>query len=309
MRLLHTLLDRAAPRTPHGAGLPAVHELLPALRELYDGDLQFPAAPAGRPFVVANFVTTLDGAVSYKLPDKSSGDVISGSDVADRFIMGLLRASADAVLVGATTVHDTGPRARWLPQDTYPDAKELFRDYRLNALHTREYPLVAIVSGSGRLDLTRAVFQSAEARTIILTTAAGEQELARRGAAKLGSVEVKILAAEGIIAPAAILALLSSQFGVRRLLHEGGPTLLGGFLAVGALDELFLTLSPQIAGRTPNTIRPGLVEGVEFLPNAAPWFDLISLKQSGVNQNGAHLYLRYRRTSFPEDPPARVQSS
>jgi riboflavin biosynthesis pyrimidine reductase len=132
--------------------------------------------------------------------------------------------------------------------------------------------------------------------TIILTTVAGEQELARRGAPKLGSVEVKTLAAGGVIAPAAILEFLSYQLGVRRLLHEGGPTLLGEFLAVGAMDELFLTLSPQIAGRTPNTIRPGLVEGVEFLPSVAPWFDLISLKQNGLNQNAAHLYLRYRRT-------------
>lgn len=296
MPLIHTLLDRAAPRTPHGAGLPVVHELLPALRELYDGDLQFPAAPAGRPYVIANFVTTIDGAVSYKLPGKSSGDVISGSDVADRFIMGLLRASVDAVLAGATTVHDTGPRARWLPADTYPDAQDLFREYRLNVLHVHEYPLVAIVSGSGRLDLTRAVFQSTGVRTIILTTAGGEEELARRGAAKLASVEVKTLAAGGVIAPAAILEFLSFQFGVRRLLHEGGPTLFGEFLAVGAMDELFLTLSPQIAGRTPDTVRPGLVEGVEFLPSAAPWFDLISLKENGLKQNAAHLYLRYRRT-------------
>ena len=288
MRLLHTLLDRVAPR--------ATHELPSALRELYDGDLQFPSAPVDRPYVIANFVTTLDGAVSFKLPGKSSGDVISGSDAADRFLMGLLRASADAVLVGATTVHDTGPRARWLPPDTYLEAKDLFREYRLNVLHTPDYPLVAIVSGSGRLDLTRAVFQSPDVHTIILTTVAGEQELARRGAPKLGSVEVKTLAAGGVIAPAAILEFLSSQLGVRRLLHEGGPTLLGEFLAVGAMDELFLTLSPQIAGRTPNTIRPGLVEGVEFLPNVAPWFDLISLKQNGLNQNAAHLYLRYRRT-------------
>ena len=282
MRLMQTLLDRDPPRPAQA--------LPPALLELYDGDLQFPAAPAGRPYVIANFVTTLDGAASFKLPGQSSGNTISGSDAADRFIMGLLRASADAVLVGATTVHDTGPRARWLPSDTYPNAEDLFRDYRQSVFHTREYPPVFIVSARGRLNLARAVFQSPGVRTVILTTAAGEQELLGRGVASLPSVELRTLAVAGSIPPASILELLGSQFGVRRLLHEGGPTLFGEFLAARAVDELFLTLAPQIAGRTPQTIRPGLVEGVEFLPGAAPWFDLLSVKQ-----NAAHLYLRYRR--------------
>lgn len=244
--------------------------LTPALREMYDGDLHFPAAPpdaasfsrvhkvADRPYVIANFVTTLDGTASFKIPGASSGSNISASNAADRFIMGLLRSSVDAIMVGANTIHDTGPAGLWIPHETYPDARDVFRDYRENVL--------------------------------ILTTAAGEQELTRRGAARLPSIEVKILTATGPIAPAAILDLLGSQFGVRRLLHEGGPTLFGEFLAANAVDEFFLTLSPQIAGRLPHTIRPGIVEGVEFLPATAPWFDLLTVKQSGP-----YLYLRYRR--------------
>ena len=95
----------------------------------------------------------------------------------------------------------------------------------------------------------------------------------------------------GIIGPAAILQLLSSQFGIRRLLHEGGPTLFGAFLAAGVVDEFFMTLSPQIAGRLPQTIRPGLVEAVESVPDTAPWFQLLSVKQKAE-----YLYLRYRCT-------------
>ena len=56
-----------------------------------------------------------------------------------------------------------------------------------------------------------------------------------------------------------------------------------------AVDELFLTLSPQIAGRTARTNRPGIVRGVEFVPNSAPWYQLLSLRQ-----RADHLYLRYR---------------
>ena len=58
------------------------------LRELYDGDLHFRTSPAGRPFVIANFVSTLDGVVSYEIKGKSGGSTISGYDPADRFIMG-----------------------------------------------------------------------------------------------------------------------------------------------------------------------------------------------------------------------------
>jgi riboflavin biosynthesis pyrimidine reductase len=96
----------------------------------------------------------------------------------------------------------------------------------------------------------------------------------------------------GSIAPQAILQLLHSQFGIKRLLHEGGPTLFGQFLAANAVDELFLTLSPQIAGRKGGGPRPSVVQGVEFAPDAAPRFQTLSVKE-----RAAFLYLRYRPIS------------
>jgi riboflavin biosynthesis pyrimidine reductase len=263
-----------------------------ALRELYDGDLRFPRSPAARPFVIANFVSTLDGVVSYEIKGKSSGSTISSSDPADRFIMGLLRASADAVMVGARTVQDASAKALWTPEYTYPDAKHLYAEYRVNTLHKPKYPLLVVVSGSGRLELERAIFQTPGVRTVVITTSAGRDELTRRGATTLSSVEIHTLkSSSGGIAPPAILQLLQSQLGVQTLLHEGGPTLLGQFLAAEAVDELFLTLSPQIAGRKGDATRPALAQGVEFVPDSAPRFQMLSVKQKA-----AYLYLRYRRT-------------
>jgi riboflavin biosynthesis pyrimidine reductase len=262
------------------------------LRELYDGDLHFRASPAARPFVIANFVSTLDGVVSYEIKGKSGGSAISGSDPADRFIMGLLRASADAVMVGAGTLNDVSAKSLWTPEYVYPDAKRLYAEYRVNALHKPEYPLLVIVSGSGQLELERAIFRTPAMRTVVITTSAGRDELTRRGTAASGSVEVHALdSSSGSIAPQAILQLLQSQFGVKTLLHEGGPTLFGRFLAADVVDELFLTLSPQIAGRKGDVIRPSVVQGVEFAPDSAPWFQVV-----GVKQQAAYLYLRYRRT-------------
>ena len=280
--LLRTLLDR-----PARAGPPSLPQ---GLQDLYDGDLYFPDAPSQGPYVIANFVTALDGTVSYKLPGQASGSTISGSNAADRFIMALLRASADAVMIGSHTLHDTDAGGLWIPAETYPGASDLFANYRRNVLRAQDYPLVVVVSGSGRLDLTRAVFQAPRVRTLIVTSAAGEKELARREVRSLPSVQLAVLNdVSGEIDPLDILRLFASQFGIRRLLHEGGPTLFGKFLAARAVDELFLTLSPQIAGRLPQTVRPGLVEQVEFLPSTAPWFDLLAVKQQGQ-----HLYLRYR---------------
>ena len=299
MRLVQTLSD--CDKDSGESALPQ------ELRELYDGDLHLPTAGAARPFVIANFVSTLDGVVSYEMKGKSGGSTISGSDPADRFIMGLLRASTDAVMVGAGTLHDVSAKSLWTPEYVYPDAKRFYAEYRVNALHKPEYPLLVIVSGSGQLELERAIFRTPAMRTVVITTSTGRDELTRRGAATLDSVEVHALnSSSGSIAPLAILQLLQSQFGVKTLLHEGGPRLFGQFLAADAVDELFLTLSPQIAGRTADVTRPAVVQGVQFLPDSAPRFQMVSVKEQA-----AYLYLRYRRTrvSFFNANPKNVKAT
>jgi riboflavin biosynthesis pyrimidine reductase len=281
MTPIRTLVDRDQDKLKPG--------LPPGLRDLYDGDLHFQTAPAERPFVFANFVSSLDGVVSYATKGQGSGSVISGSDPADRFIMGLLRASADAIIVGARTVQDTGPQSLWTAESIYPDAKHLYAEYRINVLHRPPHPLLVVVSGSGKLDLGRAIFRMPETRTVVMTTAAGRDALTKAGAANLSSVHA-LDSSSGEIDPLAMLRLLQAQYGIRSILHEGGPSLFGEFMAAQAVDGLFLTLSPQIAGRTSDAVRPALVEGTEFMPECAPWFQLLTVKQSAD-----HLYLRYQR--------------
>ena len=283
MALVRTFTDRN--QEDLGPALPL------GLRELYDGDLRFRESPAERPFVIANFVSTLDGVVSYEIKGHAGGSTVSDSDTGDGFIMGLLRASADAVIVGSGTVNDASPEALWTPEYTYPDAKLLFREYRVDVLHKPEYPILVVVSGSGRLELERAIFRTPGMRTAVITTSAGRDALVAAGSTTLPSVQIHALDAKcGTLAPMAMLRLLYAELGVRRLLHEGGPTLFGQFLGARVVDELFLTLSPQIAGRKGDAIRPGLVQGTEFMPDCAPRFQLLSVKQ-----RAEHLYLRYQR--------------
>jgi len=90
MEQINTLLDRSTAQDQ-----PVLPE---ELTILYDGDLRFPAVDF-KPYVIGNFVSTIDGVVSFEISGASGGGDISAFNEADRFIMGLLRASVDAVIV------------------------------------------------------------------------------------------------------------------------------------------------------------------------------------------------------------------
>ncbi|MGB6305047.1 MAG: dihydrofolate reductase family protein, partial [Acidobacteriaceae bacterium] len=127
-------------------------------------------------------------------------------------------------------------------------------------------------------------------RVLILTTEHGKEKLSQSGSESLASVEVKVLStAEKRISPSAILTLLRQEAGVELLLHEAGATLFGQFLAAGFIDELFLTVAPQIAGRVATHPRPGLVADVQFSPATAPWWTILSAKSAAD-----YLFLRYQ---------------
>ena len=269
---------------PSGTALPE------GLCDRYDGNLFFPPAPVDRPYCIANFVSTLDGVVSFNLPGKSEGAQISNSNQEDRFIMGLLRASADAIVVGSGTLQAVGSKGTWLPESVYPAAKDLYRKYRTEVLRKSEYPLVVIITGTGGLNLTSAVFHTPGTKVLILTTEQGKRRLSQSGSVAFASVEVKVLSAtEDRISPPAIHKFLRQEAGVELLLHEAGPRLFSEFLAGGLMDELFLTVAPQMAGRDAAHPRLGLVANVQFSPATAPWWKLLSAKGAAD-----YLFLRYQ---------------
>ena len=92
----------------------------------------------------------------------------------------------------------------------------------------------------------------------------------------------------GGLSARAILEAVSRVRQSDMILVEGGPQLMGDFFVERCLDELFLTLAPQIAGRDENTQRPGFVAGKRFAPEHPVWGTLI-----GVKRGGSHLFLRY----------------
>lgn len=257
------------------------------LREMYDGGLAFPPTRASRPYVIANFVSTLDGVVSYDLPGQRGGGPISGESEADHAIMGLLRASADAVIFGAKSLSEDSGHVR-TPAFIYPPLAAAWAELRANQGQP-PLPLNVVVSGSGAVDLNEPNFHHPGLRVLIATTNAGGARLAQQELPDKVTALVVEGSADGRVAPGPLLAALRRDYGVRLALHEGGPSLFTSFLRADCLDELFLTLAPQFAGRADDSRRPALVQGYAFTPASAPWSDLLSVKRSG-----AHLFLRYR---------------
>ncbi len=101
-------------------------DLPPAFQSIY-GRWLLPAS-TGRPYTYVNFVTSRDGRVSFNEPGKRSGGPISGYSPHDRWLMGLLRARADAVLL--VRARSTSPRATpGLPRQSSPTMQWLGRTY------------------------------------------------------------------------------------------------------------------------------------------------------------------------------------
>lgn len=237
-----------------------------------------------RPYVMGNFVTTLDGVVSLNLPGQAGGGEISGFNQHDRMLMGLLRAAAGAVVVGAGTLRAV-PHHIWTAETIYPRLAQAYRQLR-EARGDPEPPLNVFVTGSGDLDLSLPVFQSGAVPVLIVTTDRGIDHLQRQPLPP--AVQVTAAAHEGRVTASAVLEAIQQVRRVDAVLVEGGPQLIGDFFAERRLDELFLTLAPQVAGRDASTGRPGLVEGQIFAPDHPVWGTLVE-----VSRGGDHLFLRY----------------
>lgn len=239
--------------------------------------------------VICNFVQTLDGIVSLKIPGKSGGAEISGNNQEDAFIMAVLRACADAVMIGEDTFRNAAGHV-WTAGCVYPAFVEEFQMFRKQVGKVLLHPLNVIVSGRGHVDLNQPLFRHAEIRSLVLTTQQGAAHLQQRYGATLPAT-VRVLPGDTVLAPADMMSLLQTEYGVKRLLHEGGPSLLADFLKQAWIDEVFLTISPQIVGRGQTGERPSFSGPLGLPPERAVWGTLVSVKQAAKS---GHLFLRYR---------------
>ncbi len=226
--------------------------------------------------VFANFVSSIDGVVAIGGLGPSSS-VISGRDPGDRFVMALLRAAADVVLVGAGTFRDHG--GPWTAAASFPDAEDAFAELRRREGRSPEPPL-AVVTASGAVEPKE---DGSLEGAIVLTTEKGAGALEGTGA------DVITLDDEdGQLEGARIVERLHER-GFRRILTEGGPRLMAQLVEDRVVDELFLTVSPVFAGEGDRGERPSLTPGVELLPH-----DRRDAVLHSVRRRGSYLFVRYR---------------
>lgn len=192
--------------------------------------------------------------------------------------MGLLRACADAVLLGAGTLRAT-PGHRWTAEHIFPSMARAFADLRAR-LGRNPQPRLVLITASGDFDTSHPAV--ADGLTII-TTKQGASAIEGR---LPDSAEVLTIEKNGRVdLPHAVQELRGHGYNV--LLTEGGPHLMGDLLRANLLDEAFVTISPVIAGRDVET-RFGMVAGAELLPSRNLWSRLLSARR-----NGDFLFLRY----------------
>jgi riboflavin biosynthesis pyrimidine reductase len=256
--------------------------LPPGLARLY-GSLRLPDRGA-RAHVIANFASTLDGVVALGGPGPSSGGEITNFDPHDRMLMGLLRALADVVIVGAGTFRAV-PRHIWTAPHVDPARSTAYVRLR-ETLGKPRVPRNVVVTESGRLDLGLPLFTRGEVPVLIVTTRAGRRRLG--GAEALPSVDVEAVRRSGPVRADDVLEAVRACGASDLILVEGGPHLVGSFFAERRIDELFLTVVPQVGGRDGAADRLGLVEGRTFAPTDPRWGTL-----TGVRRGGDLLFLRF----------------
>jgi riboflavin biosynthesis pyrimidine reductase len=253
-----------------GANLSSV-ELPAELSRLYGGDLGF-----DEPRVYANFVSTLDGVVA--IPSiAGSNSLVNMDSEADRFVMGLLRAFADVVLIGSGVLR-ASPRGTWRPEKVYPPAADSFSELR-RRLGKAEAPEVAILTGHGSIDPAHPLLETG---ALVLTSVSAAERLEGRLPA---ATSVLSLGDETTIAAKLVVETLLDR-GHRLILSEAGPHTFGALLAGGVVDELFLTLSPLLLGDG-EAPRFRLVEGADLLPTG------VQARPASIRRHRGHIFLRY----------------
>ncbi len=267
-----------AARSSRGGSFPA------SLHDGYDGELRIPLHP-DRPTLVANFVSTLDGVVAFDVDGSSGGGEVSGFFDPDRFVMGLLRAMADLVLVGAGTVR-AAPTHEWTARRVRPASAAAYARWRARLGILKPQPTTMVVTARGTLDPRHPGLSAPDVPVIVATTPAGARRAISTPLASNVAVEV---AGPGDRVMAPKLLDIAGSMGARLVLCEGGPHLIGDLMGAGLVDELFLTMAPQVAGRDARAPRLGFVAGRAFSLADAPWANLVSVRRAAD-----HLFLRYR---------------
>jgi 2,5-diamino-6-(ribosylamino)-4(3H)-pyrimidinone 5'-phosphate reductase len=236
--------------------------------DIYE-DLDLPLAGhhgASRPYVILNMVSSVDGRTA--IGGKAAG---MGSPT-DRRTMRTLRSKADAVMIGAGTLRAERVSLGLDPSDDVPQ------------------PLAIIVTDSGDVPLEEhLIVPEGQEVLTLLSDVAPRKVVERLG--KLALVMRVPADPTGAVDLDGALRVLRAERGVESIVVEGGPSLNHALISHNLVDELFLTVAPELLGGSADQTLT-LLKGPEL--TIRPTLELLSSYSAE-----SELFLRYSLSHTP----------
>jgi riboflavin-specific deaminase-like protein len=224
-----------------------------------------------RPRVLVNFASSIDGKIALA-PDLRKGAFIMSRHQEDPRRMRLIRAMADAILIGAGNLRADDP-------DLAIDAKERMRRREAGE---RE-PLRMVVTGTGHgIRPNQRMFDPALGGPSLVLHA---EIMSPRIRETLAPAAMLVALGQREVDLPRMLDWAARERGIGTLLCEGGGVLVAQLFAARAVDELFVTIVPRVLG---GELAPTLAEGPGFSSDEIPDATLAS-----VDRVGDELFLRY----------------
>jgi 2,5-diamino-6-(ribosylamino)-4(3H)-pyrimidinone 5'-phosphate reductase len=227
-----------------------------------------------RPRILVNFAVSLDGKIN-PAPLKRHGPFVMSRGKEDWRRMRVLRAEADAILIGAANLRADDPGLTLAPED---------RERRLTAGRSEPARIVVTTRGEGIRTDAKIFDRSMGGPAYVVhpSIMPAEARATLAGVAQLVELGTDAVPAD------ALVGWMRDGLGASTVVCEGGGVLVADLFAARAVDELYLTIVPRILG---GAVAPTLAAGVGFDPDQIPDAKLVSLERVGDE-----LYLRY---AFP----------
>lgn len=245
-----------------------MRELFPTPRDDVDPAAAYRSdsreTPTGRPWVLLNMITSVDGATTAGERSGSLGGP------ADRAVFMILRSLPDVILVGAGTMR----KENYGPPKLSDEAKR----WRL-ANGLAELPRLAIVSGRLNLGTDEKAFSDPDRRSLIITKASADDD--RRD--DLSTVADLIVSGTDDVDLTDGLDRLA-ELGTRVVLCEGGPTLNGALFDRDLVDEICWTIAPTAVGGDSRRLIAGATSE-----------SMVGMRLARVLEQDGYLFIRYVR--------------
>jgi 2,5-diamino-6-(ribosylamino)-4(3H)-pyrimidinone 5'-phosphate reductase len=198
-----------------------------------------------RPRLLVNVAMSADGKL-----DTASRKGMTISSTADKARVDRLRASMDAVLVGGRTLLDEDPKLV---------IKSLALRSERKAAGLEENPVKVGVVSMANLQPDGNFMTTGPSRRLIYTTRRTQPGQILR--LEEAGAQVFVMGDQRVDC-AAMLESLHDQ-GIRKLMVEGGGTMIAEFFRLDLVDEVMLYIAPLIFG---GSSAPTLADGPGFLP-------------------------------------------